>query len=197
MGVPERGAWKFRVPSFASAFGRAHGSSEFRVSLQPSAGRIGPPAHPRSGGFAAKSVNLPLMGCHAVTDGMIDVSLHFRLKSSFCSKHKSSPLPLRGIPLIKGGLTELPLRGFSFGPKGVKNGGLMENRELPGVPLKIQRLQIIKKAPKGSRVHNPHCFRGFFQCRRVSFSFFHGTMCERGFSPSPPSLRMATAGTCR
>ena len=24
MGVPERGAWKFRVPSLASAFGRSH-----------------------------------------------------------------------------------------------------------------------------------------------------------------------------
>ncbi len=122
MGVPERGAWKFRVPSPASAFGRAHGSSEFRVPLQPSAGRIGPPAHPRSGGFAAKSVNLPLMGCHAVTDGMIDVSLHFRLKSSFCSKHKSSPLPLRGIPPYQGWIDRTAASRLFFWPAGREEG---------------------------------------------------------------------------
>ena len=122
MEVPERGTWKFRVPSPASAFGRSHGSSEFRVPLQPSAGRIYPPAHPRKGCFAAKSVNLLLMGCHAVTDGMIDVSLHFRLKSSFCCKHKSSPLPLRGIPPYQGWIDRSAASRLFFWPEGREEG---------------------------------------------------------------------------
>jgi len=52
-------------------------------------------------------VNLSWIGKVPVrADRMIDVSMHLCLESSFYTfNYQSSPLPLRGIPLFKGGLS--------------------------------------------------------------------------------------------